>query len=298
MAPRPTLRSALLAATLLASARAHAQTADASGYRALVDNGVSEFAGGNYQEALASFLRAYQVRPTARVLRGIAKVRFELRQYSACLDSIDAALAAGDDPLTSEMRAEMDALRSRTLGYVGTMTVRVSPDGAEVTLDGQPLSRALRGVPFRVDIGHHEVDVSASGYSTSRRAVDVLAGGDTQLVVVGLTASRTNPLFVTSLVVGIAAAAGAVGSSIWLVNRLDAVDRCQTAIDRGANCANADALHGERDIAMWTLIGSSALFVGSAVAFGLSLRSREQAPAALACAPIPGGGLCTGGIRW
>lgn len=298
MSTRSLAGGALLAASLLASAPAAAQTVDDPNYRAYVDNGVREFSGGNFQEALASFLRAYQIRPTARVLRGIAKVRFELRQYSACLDAVDAALANGDDPLTPDLRAEMDNLRARALGYVGNMTLRVSPENAEVTIDGQPVSPASRGVPFRVDIGRHDVEVSAAGFSTARRTVDVLAGGDMQLVVVALTTSRTNPLFVGSLIAGIAAAGGAVGASIWLVDRIDATGRCQEAFDRGANCANADALASERDIALWTLIGSSAVLVGSAIAFGLSLRDGEPAPAAIACAPIPGGGGCAGVVRW
>lgn len=298
MSSRLLLGGALVAATLLASAPVGAQTADDATYRAYVDNGVREFSGNNFQEALASFLRAYQIRPTARVLRGIAKVRFELRQYSACADAADAALANGDDPLTPEMRAEMDGLRARALGYVGNMTLRVSPENAEVTLDGQPVAPAVRGVPFRVDIGRHEVEVSASGFSTARRTVDVLAGGDMQLVVVALTTSRTNPLFVASLVAGIAAAGGVIGASVWFVDRNDATGRCQEAFDRGANCANADALASERDIAMWTLIGSSAVLVGSAIAFGLSLRGDGPAPAAIACAPTPGGGGCAGVVRW
>lgn len=291
------LRVSLSLCACLFSSPVFAQGADT--YRVEVDNGIREFSSGNYQEALASFLRAYQARPTARVLRGIAKARFELRQYSACVSAIEAAVASGDDPLTPEMRVEMGELLRRAQGYVGLLTVRVTPDNAEVYLDGQALPPESRGVPFRADLGRHEVEVSAPGYSTSRRSVDVLAGGATQVVVVALTGSRGNPIFVGSLVTGIAAVGGAVGGAIWFVDRDAAVTRCQEAFDRGANCRNAQSLGSERDIAFWTLLGSSALAVGSFVALGLSLRSSAPAPAAaVACAPLPGGAGCTGVIRW
>lgn len=287
-----------LAGVLSAAPFAYAQAGGE--YRADVENGIREYGSGNYQEALASFLRAYQVRPTARVLRGIAKVRFELRQYNACLDAIEAAMLSEDDPLTPEMRAEMGELRGRAQGYVGNLTIRVSPDNATVTLDGQPLPGRMHGVPLRVDIGRHEIEVTANGYNESRRVVIVQAGGDTQLVVVGLTANRTNPLLIGGLVVGIAGVGAAVGSAIWLVNRLDATARCQEAFDRGANCRNADALASERDIALGALIGGSALAIGGAIALGLALRVRgESAPSAsVACAPTLGGGACAGVVRW
>lgn len=289
-----------LSAALAAPQAASAQVSDEAGYRALIDNGIREFAGGNYPEALASFLQAQQIRPGARVLRGIAKTRFELRQYSACIDAIDAALQTAYDPMTPEMRGEMAALRQRALGYVGQITLRVSPANARVVMDGQTLPSSLYGVPFRADIGRHTFEVSAEGFSTANRSVDVQAGGDTQLVVVALVAGQSNPLFVGSLVTGILSVGGVVGSALWWIDRSAEADRCQEAFDNGARCANADALGQERNLSLGVLIGTSALAVASGIALGVSLRGRPTGtpPLSALCVPSPGGGACAGVLRW
>ncbi|MBL8602538.1 MAG: PEGA domain-containing protein [Myxococcales bacterium] len=292
------VRGLLLACIVgAAPSTVRAQTVDEAAYRAFIDNGIREYSNGSYAEALASFSRAYQLRPGARVLRGIAKTRFELRQYSACLDSIDAALSANEDPLTPEMRAELEALRARAADYVGAVTLRVTPAEARVTLDGQPLSDALRDVPFRADIGRHTFDISAEGYTAEHRTVEVTSGRDTQLVEVALLHGRSSARLVASLVVGLVGLGGGVASALWLIDRGAESDRCQEALDRGGRCSSAESIAEERNLALGSLIGAGALFAAGAVGVAVSLRGpRLTTPttASVSCGPTLRGLACGG----
>ncbi len=268
-------------------------------YRALVDEAVQEYDLGHYTEALARFERAYAMRPSARLLRGMAKARFELRQYALCLDAAEAALARPED-LTPAMINELQQLRARVWGYVGTVSFQVTPWNATVTLDGREVAPDRRSQPMRVDVGSHEVVVSSPGYQSARRTLEVSSGGRSDVMVIALHAGGASPVPWIGAALGVLGLGGAVGSALWMVDRTDAVDRCQVAFDQGARCANAEALASERDLAIVALVGSGVVAVAGAITFGLGLRaSRSSAPAAsVAGAPTVGGGFCAGAIRW
>ena len=96
-------------------------------YRRYVEEGLREFNAANYEEALALFDKAYAVKPTARVLRGIGKVQFELKQYAKAVGTLDAALASTADPLADTLREEVTSLRERALRFTGVVKAKVVP---------------------------------------------------------------------------------------------------------------------------------------------------------------------------
>src|SRR5262245_44240118 len=74
-------------------AQAQASGGDAAAYRSAVDDAVSEFAAGRFEEARALFKRAHQLSPNARTLRGLGMTAFELRAYVQAIRELRAALA-------------------------------------------------------------------------------------------------------------------------------------------------------------------------------------------------------------
>jgi hypothetical protein len=278
-------------------------------FRALIRDAVTEYEAGNNGEALSLFQQAYALRPTARVLRGIAKARFELRMYAATIDAIDRALVVAIDPLPETLRDEMVALRERASRFTGTLTIEVEPAAATVLLDGKP----LEGTTQVLDAGNHVVEASAHGRRTVRRVVEVAGAGTATIrlvldrlpppsatVVVHQTVVEEDatPLYVVGAL-GLAAAGGVVASALWLVDRNGAVDQCNQAADAGAFCDNADQIVVERDAAIGVIASTAALCAGAAVAFGvLAAGDGGEEPAEIGCGAGADGVACSVGWRW
>lgn len=72
----------------------------------------------------------------ARTLRGLGLADFELRDYVACVQHLDAALRSNVRPLEHELRTETEALRARAAGFVGRLTLRAQPEASRLLVDG------------------------------------------------------------------------------------------------------------------------------------------------------------------
>jgi hypothetical protein len=317
MPPRFSRCAAVLASLLLA-ARAAAGPAtpvvpapsssapppSPDGYGRLVDEALAEFEGGRFEEALALFEQAYALKPSARAKRGMAKSLFELRAYVRSVRTIDEALASAVDPLPANLQAELQALRERAMRFVGTVSLVVTPPDATVLVDGRPLLGAGNAA-LLLDIGAHDVAVSARGHAPARRTLDVHRGEPSRVSIdlervspaqAGEDHSRVAPV---ALLVGGAALAlgGIVGSSLWFADRAAAIDRCVDASHVGARCENGDALVFQRSAAVTTLALSSIALLASGTALYATLR--EPVPQrAVACGGIPAGLSCAWTRTW
>jgi hypothetical protein len=102
-------------------------------------------------------------------------------------------------------------------------------------------------------------------------------------VPVAAPENRTVPLVLS--VGAIVLSTGAlVGSSIWLVDRADAVDRCNDAAASGARCSNEGSIAFQQNAATGTVVLSGGALVASAVALWFVLRGDRRAPVTTATA--------------
>jgi hypothetical protein len=279
---------AFFVAIVLATSPAIALAQEPSTYDRLVDEALAEFDAGHYEEALSAFEQAYKEKPSARALRGVAKALFELRSYVRCVATIDRALASDVDPLPENLRADLASLKERALRFVGETSVEVTPENATVLLDGQPIAPRTTHV---IDVGVHTIDASAPGHDPQTRRIDV-HGRETTRVSIALepiraarpplqvtpTENRTVPLVLS--VGAIVLSTGAlVGSSIWLVDRADAVDHCNDAAASGARCANEGSIAFQQNAATGTVVLSGGALIASAVALWFVLRGDRRTPA-------------------
>jgi hypothetical protein len=282
------LRALFVATALALTATSQVMAQDASAYDRLVDEAVAEFEAGHYEEALSAFEQAYKEKPSARALRGVAKALFELRSYARCVATIDRALASDVEPLPENLRADLEALKTRALRFVGEASIEVTPSNATVLLDGQPIPP---GTARALDVGTHTVDASAPDHQSVTRRFEV-HGRETTKVTIALdpirppasppspptpSDSRTIPL-VLSIGAVVLSTAAIVGSSIWLVDRVDAVDRCNSAAASGARCANDGSIAFQQNAATGTVILSGGALVVSAVALYFVLRGERRSP--------------------
>lgn len=280
--------AAFLVALILAMSPtiAHAQDArERSTYDRLVDEALSEFDAGHYEEALSAFEQAYKEKPSARALRGVAKALFELRSYVRCVAAIDRALASDVDPLPENLRADLEGLKERALRFVGEATIEVEPPNATLLVDGRATTPRTA---IRLEVGAHTVEASAPDHQSQTRRFEI-HGRETTAVTIGLEPirvapplqvtpndSRTVPL-VLSIGAIVLSTGAIVASSIWLVDRADAVDRCNDAAAAGARCANEGSIAFQQNAATGTLVISSAALVASGVALWFVLRGDKRA---------------------
>jgi hypothetical protein len=270
-------------------------------YRRLIDEALAEFDAGHFDEALTLFEQAYALRPSARVLRGVAKTLFELRAYLRSVATINAALGSDVDPLPESLRVELVELRARALRFVGRVVLTVQPRDARVVIDGRPREDASSDIVL--EAGRHRVDVEAAGHHPAQRTFDV-TGGESVSLDIALTPARSTvvvehrsgPVFspvTLALLGGALGVSGLIGSSLWFVDRRSAVDMCVAAAARGARCENAEAVAFQHDAAAVTIGLSAIATLASGVGLFIALRTPPEAQrTGLACSARGASLLC------
>jgi uncharacterized protein YceK len=230
---------------------------------------VDEFGRGNFAEALVLFEDVYRRRPSARVLRGIAKCAFELHRYARSIEASDAALASNVDPLDADLRADVINLRQRALRFsaLARFDVTKSTSGAppEITVDGRMLSHADVAGGVRLDIGDHVVEATWPASPPLRRVVQVLGESETRIRLAPPVptseptktegAPPSNTRRVVGWALGGVGAAALIGSfvldTVVVPNKLDEFERLRNT----DNPAASDSLSSARTMQTVTLVG-------------------------------------------
>jgi hypothetical protein len=170
----------VLGTALVCSAPAAAQ--ESAENKRLLQDALVEFNAGRWDEAYALFKRLNEAAPNARTLRGMGLSAFEARRYATAVTDLSAALEETRRPLSDEQRKEVQGALEQANRFVARFTLHLQPDSAEVSVDGREPQREGREV-LLLDPGSHEVLVSASGYKTANRTLDVEAGDRRELSV-------------------------------------------------------------------------------------------------------------------
>ncbi len=308
---------ALAAIVLLSAHRARAQEGTEE-YTRILQEALQEYDARNYLEARALFVRAHDLQPNARTLRGIGMASFELREYVQSIRALEEALAHEVRPLTDAQRASVQDLMDRARTFVGRFRVELGPPGASLYVDDAPAELDAEGRVL-LDLGDHELAVRCDGCRTATRSVVVRGGEDETLTIeasreaepMAATTSATSAGTSTAPasdddgggvsvpgIVALSAAGvlvgGAAASAIWWAGRGSEVERCENA---GAACRNLDTLNGEQTAAGAVTIG---LFAAAAIATTVGIvllvsgGDEDESSAELACAPAMMGVSCAG----
>jgi len=187
------LRFVLIASCFLfhTALPAMAQT-EPTGYREAVDLAVTELAAGNFAEARAQFNRAHSLSPNARTLRGIGMAEYELRNYGACIEALEQALASEVKPLDAALRTETEALLTKARNYVARVNLELQPGAATVIVDGVPVTLGA-GNTLILRVGDHQLEFHADGRVPERRTLRVNGGEQSTMRVVLTEAPVADP---------------------------------------------------------------------------------------------------------
>lgn len=159
-------------------------------YEDAIDRAVDEHERGHFEEAREHFRAAHELFPSARTLRGLGKVEFELRNYGESVKLLEASLRSEVRPLDQGLRAEVAQLLERARTYVGEVHVQVDPGTATVSVDGVPVASGPEAA-LELLVGDHLLEFRATGHLPERRQIRV-RGGDRVRVRVELSAPELN----------------------------------------------------------------------------------------------------------
>jgi hypothetical protein len=154
--------------------------AEATQARELFQEGVAHYETRRYTEALASFQEAYRRKPHPLVLVNIANCFDKLQRPVEAIENFEAFLASGEG--SEKQRDEVRAAVTELQKQLGSITFRVSPPAARIAIDDieRPAGASEQQ---RVQVGRHHVSISATGYETVLRLVDVHPQETTDITV-------------------------------------------------------------------------------------------------------------------
>lgn len=297
------LRLCALAAALGCTslpARAQQVAPNERDYEAVVLDATREFEAGRFEEARALFVRANELRPSARTLRGLGFTEFELRHYAAAHRTLSASLTDPRNPLTPEQRAQVEPLLVRIREFVGRYRMTLDPPSAHLTIDGEAASLEPDGTLW-LDAGARTVVASAPGYETQTRHLDVVGGEEKSLQLALLTnpgsaaepdspsrADARSSTLLPWLLVGGGGAVAVTGVVLFAIGRSKAAD--VTDAEDGTSYASIrDAQDDAPVLSNAGIALAAAGLVGAGVGVALLIHaSGEREPPAAAILIEPG----------
>jgi hypothetical protein len=154
-----------------------AETVDEAQYRELLHKALQEYELGHWSEAKVFFSEAHALRPNARTLRGLGQTCYESRSYVEAIGFLEQALASQVQPLTDDMRHDVERFLSEARGFVSRLVVQLEPESAELRVDQQPARRNPDG-SVSLDPGEHLISAQAPGYASLTRTVNADGGNE------------------------------------------------------------------------------------------------------------------------
>lgn len=145
--------------------------------------GVQLAGEADYLGAAVEFKRAYDIAPQFAVLYNLGQAYVGAGRPVEAVDALERYLKDGGRNLPPARQREVaETIRLQT-ARIGSVAVRVSPDGAVIRVDGRDAGKAPLAAPLRVAVGEHTVVVTAEGRRTETRTVAVAAGEQVNLEV-------------------------------------------------------------------------------------------------------------------
>jgi hypothetical protein len=173
----------LVFATFQVSTLAWAEDDPRTLSRGHFDQGVEAYNDRRFQEAVRHFEEAYRISPTYEVLYNIAQVNAALGRAVDAVDAYERYLAEGGTALTEDRREQVEKEIEHQLELIGSLSLRVQPDGARVLIDGKPVGQTPLPKPVRLTAGDHTMVVLLKGYDSAERDLHVLPKSQVELEV-------------------------------------------------------------------------------------------------------------------
>jgi hypothetical protein len=169
--------SLLCLSLTLVAAPTVAQEARPTAAQAAYRNAQEAMGKGNWHEAKAILIDLWKKSQTFDVAASLGEVEYHLGHHDRAARYTAFALAhlppKEKGATAQRIQAAFDELRPR----VGTISIAVNEDAAEVVVDNEPIGRAPLSEPIFVNPGAHEIEARMQGRRVTKSVV-VEAGTD------------------------------------------------------------------------------------------------------------------------
>ncbi len=140
------------------------------------EEGVRLFQEGNFDSAAIAFERAFELRPSYKILYNVGQVEAELKHYFRASEAYRKYLEQGAAEVDSARRKEVSAQIDRLSTLFGFVDIKYSKDGVTVFIDGVRIGTTPILEASPVDMGTHELSLR-DGIEEVYRESFRIAGG-------------------------------------------------------------------------------------------------------------------------
>lgn len=179
---RHTLWCATLVCAMTQSALA-TETAPPAGDEALqhYERAIALHADEAYDAALVELRRAYELRPSYKIIFNMAQVQVAMKDYASALVSYRRYLDEGGAEVPEKRRSEIEAQVATLEQRVATLTITTDVPNVEVFIDDTLLGKTPNLSPVLVNAGVRKFTLRHPDYDVQAERVSVLGGTQRQL---------------------------------------------------------------------------------------------------------------------
>jgi hypothetical protein len=181
MVQRTLVRATSMLVLLLGASNGLAEEADPA--RAQFDRGMELYDAEQYEEAAIAFERAYELKPSYKILYNWAQAENESGRYARALEVYQRYLTEGGDEVDPGRVEQVQTEIKRLESLVGTLVVRCDEPGAVVMVDGLRAGETPLDGPITVRLGEREVVVKLEGREIHSEVVRVAGGEQVEIEV-------------------------------------------------------------------------------------------------------------------
>jgi hypothetical protein len=147
------------------------------------ERGAELYDEGKYEEASVAFSRAYELKPSYKILYNIAQTDNVRGEYAAALGAYRRYLAEGGEALEAARRAEVETEITRLESLVGSLKVEGAIAGSYILVDGRRLGEAPFDGPLLVNLGERDVLIRKGAEELYHEVVRVAGGQELRIEV-------------------------------------------------------------------------------------------------------------------
>ena len=142
---------------------------------------VELFNEGKYDQAVIAFERAYELKPSFKILYNIAQTENELGHYATALEAYERYLEEGGERVPKRRRPEVIEEIERLRSLVGTISIHGAEPGVQVFVDDRLIGETPLGETPVFSIGDHEVLLKRAGDEIHKEIVRVAGGKESEV---------------------------------------------------------------------------------------------------------------------
>lgn len=151
-----------------------------------LQTGVALYNQSDYAAALVEFEASMQQLASAAALQNIALCQTKLFRYVPAIETLENLRSTFAESLTEHELQQLDDAIGNLSQLIATVTLRITPPTAKVTLSGEQLAPQQWKQPLRLSSGTYQLHVAATNYVPVTRTIKV-AGGQQHTVDIELT---------------------------------------------------------------------------------------------------------------